>query len=86
MKERKHLGVFDTAEQAAGVAAAAKEEILSRSQAAEAGKVRRPKVRIALDTMRAHFEPNCQGQCRFPMDWECCIAALAELDADEGRK
>ncbi|MCC7112140.1 MAG: HNH endonuclease [Deltaproteobacteria bacterium] len=86
MKERKHLGVFDTAEQAAGVAAAAKEEILSRAQAAEAGKVRMPKVRIALDTMRAHFEPNCQGQCRFPMVWEFCIAALVELDAVEGRK
>lgn len=57
-----------------------------RSQAAEAGKVRLPKVRIALDTMRAHFEPNCQGQCRFPMVWEFCIAALAELDAAEGRK
>lgn len=57
-----------------------------RAQAAEAGKVRMPKVRIALDTMRAHFEPNCQGQCRFPMVWEFCIAALAELDAAEGRK
>ncbi len=34
MKDRKHLGVFDTVEQAASIADAAKKEILSRAQAA----------------------------------------------------
>lgn len=57
-----------------------------RSQAAPAGKVTLLQVRIALDTMRAHFEPDCQGGCQFPMVWDICRAALAELDAAEGRK
>lgn len=47
--------------------------------------VRLEKVRIALSTMRAHFEPNCQGQCEFPMVWNICRAALRELDAHEGK-